>query len=205
VVRLFGTVLRMALFGLLAALVVLVAPRAVQRVEHAVTSQPWKSALVGLLAQLFFVPVLVLLVVVLAISIIGIPLLVLVPFVVLAFFVALMLGFTGAACGLSRVIWRRSAASEAGLLTVLAVGLAVIWGLTLLGRIVGLGGGPMMAAAVALIVVGVLVEYAAWTLGLGGALITRMGRYGAMPPPPVAASGAGANPLDSGAPSAPGL
>ncbi len=204
-VRLFGTMLRMALFGLLAALVVLVAPRAVQRVEHVVTSQPWKAALVGLLAQLFFVPLLVLVVVVLAISIVGIPLLVLVPFGVLAFLVALLLGFTGAACGLARLIWRRGSAAEAGTLTVLAVGLAVIWSFTLLGRIVGLGGGPLMAAAVGLIFVGILIEYAAWTLGLGGALLTRFGRYGALPPPPAVAPAANAEPIDIGEPPVPGL
>ncbi len=204
-VRLFGTIVRMALFGLLAALVVLVAPRAVQRVEFAVTSQPWKAALVGLLAQLFFVPVLVLAVVVLAVSIIGIPLLVLVPFGILAFLLAFLLGFAGAACGLARAVWRRGAGTESGTLAALAVGLAIIWGFTLLGRIVGLGGGPLMAAAIGLTVVGVLIEYAAWTLGLGGALLTRFGRYGALPPPPVMPPAAGAEPIDVGEPPAPGL
>jgi hypothetical protein len=205
VFRLFGTILRMALFGLLAALVVLVAPRAVQRVEYAVTSEPWKAALVGLLAQLFFIPVLVLLVVVLAISIVGIPLLVLVPFAVLGFLVALLLGFTGAACGLARLIWRRQSVPEAGTLTLLAVGLTVVWSFTLLGRVVGLGGGPLMAAAVGLILVGVLIEYAAWTLGLGGALLTRFGRYGALPPPPVVEPAAAAAPVEGGEPPVPGL
>jgi hypothetical protein len=205
-VRLFGTMLRMVLFALLAALVVLVAPRAVQRVEHAVTSQPWKAALVGLLAQLFFVPVVILVIVVLAISIVGIPLLILVPFGVLAFFLAFLLGFAGAACGLARLVWRRQQVPETGMLTVLAVGLAVIWSFTLLGRIVGLGGGPLMAAAVGLILVGVLIEYAAWTIGLGGALLTRFGRYGALPPPPpVTAPAAGAAPIDVGEPPVMGL
>jgi hypothetical protein len=206
VVRLFGTLLRMAVFALFAALVVLVAPRAVQRVEHAVTSQPWKAALVGLLAQLFFVPVVILVIVVLAISIVGIPLLILVPFGVLAFFLAFLLGFTGAACGLARLVWRREPVPQGGMLTVLAVGLGVIWSFTLLGRIVGLGGGPLMAAAVALILVGILIEYAAWTIGLGGALLTRFGRYGALPPPPpVMAAAAGAPPIDVSEPPVPGL
>jgi hypothetical protein len=205
-VRLFGTMLRMAVFALFAALVVLVAPRAVQRVEHAVTSQPWKAALVGLLAQLFFIPALILIIVVLAISIVGIPLLILVPFGVLAFFLAFLLGFTGAACGLARLVWRHRPGPEAGMLTVLGVGLVVIWSFTLLGRIVGLGGGPLMAAAVALILVGFLIEYAAWTLGLGGALLTRFGRYGALPPaPPVVESAASAPPIDAGEPPVMGL
>jgi hypothetical protein len=196
-VRLFGTVLRMALFALLATLILLVAPQAVRRVEFAVTSQPWKSALVGLLAQLFFVPLVVLVVVVLAISIIGIPLLILVPFGVLAFFVALMLGFTGAACGLARLVWRRAPAAEAGAISTLLVGLAMIWALTLIGRIVGLGGGPMIVLAMALIFVGILVEYAAWTMGLGGALLTRFGHRGALPPEPIVPP-VGAGPVDGG-------
>jgi hypothetical protein len=204
-VRLFGTVLRMALFALLATLILLVAPQAVRRVEFAVTTQPWKSALVGLLAQLFFVPLLVLVVVVLAISIIGIPLLVLVPFGVLAFFVALMLGFTGAACGLARLVWRRSPAAEAGALSTLVVGLVVIWAITLLGRLVGLGGGPVMALAMVLIFVGVLIEYAAWTMGLGGALLTRFGRHGALPLEPIGAPAVSSGPIDGLEPPVPGL
>ena len=186
--------------GRIAALVVLVAPRAVRRVEHVVTSQPWKAALVGLLAQLFFVPVLVLGVVVLAVSIIGIPLLVLVPFGVLAFLLAFLLGFAGAACGLARLVWRRGYGAEASTLAALAVGLAIIWSFTLLARVVGLGGGPMMGAAVGLIIVGVPIEYAAWTLGLGGALLTRSGRYGALPPPPVVEP-----PIERTEPPVPGL
>jgi hypothetical protein len=184
--RLLGTAVRMALVGLLAALIVLIAPRGVRRVEHVVTTEPWKAAAVGLLAELFFIPALVLAVVALAISIIGIPLLVLVPFAVLAFFVALLLGFAGAACSLAGVVWRRASASGASLLTMLGVGLVVVWSLTLLGRVIGLAGGPFVAAAVVLIFVGVLVEFAVWTVGLGGALLTRFGRYGALPAPPVA-------------------
>jgi hypothetical protein len=204
-VRLFGTVLRMVVFALLAMLILMVAPQAVKRVEYAVTSQPWKSALVGLLAQLFFVPLVVMVIVVLAISIIGIPLLVLVPFGVLAFFAALMLGFTGAACGLARLVRRHSSAAETAAVPTLLVGLAVIWTLTLIGRLVGLGGGPLMVFAMALLFVGVLVEYAAWTVGLGGALITRFGRYGALPPEPVVAPPAGTGPIDGGEPPIPGL
>jgi hypothetical protein len=32
-----------------------------------------------------------------------------------------------------------------------------------------------------LVFVGFVVEYAAWTVGLGGALLTRFGRHGALP------------------------
>ena len=185
--RLFASIVRMVLFALLAILVLLIAPRAVERVQLAVTTQFWKSALVGLLAQLFFVPVLVLTVVVLAVSIIGIPLLALVPFGVLAFFAALLLGFTGAASGLGRIIQMRSSGSALTRIGLLAVGAALIWGITLLGRLVGLGGGPFAAIGTIVVMIGFVVEYAAWTVGLGGALLTRFGRRGPLPAvvPPV--------------------
>jgi hypothetical protein len=178
--RLVGTLLRMALFTLLATLCLLLAPTAVRRVETAVQSQPWRSALVGLLAQLFFVPVLVVLIVVLAISIIGIPLLALVPFAVLAFFVALLLGFTGASAGLARVVQHRFSWSAPTSFAMLIVGMVMVWGMTVLGRLVGLGGGPFAVLGGILVFFGFLIEYAAWTVGLGGALLTRFGRHGAV-------------------------
>jgi hypothetical protein len=186
-VRVLGTLLRMAVFALLAALILLVAPRAVRRVEHAVTTEPWKAAATGVLAQLFFIPVLILVVVVLAISIVGIPLLALVPFGVLAFCAALMLGFTGAVSGLARLVWRRGEASGATSFGYLGVGLAVVWSVTLLGRVVGIAGGLATSIAIALVVIGVLIEFAVWTLGLGGALLTRFGTRGAVatPAPPA--------------------
>ncbi len=179
--RLFASLVRMVLFALLATLILLLAPRAVTRVELAVTTQFWKSALVGLLAQLFFVPVLVLTVVVLAVSIIGIPLLVLVPFGILAFFVALLLGFTGAASGFARVIQNRSSSTTPTSVALLVVGLALIWGITVLGRLVSLGGGPLAHIGAIVVLTGFIIEYAAWTVGLGGALLTRFGRRGPLP------------------------
>ena len=49
----------------------------------------------------------------------------------------------------------------------------------------GLGGGPLMVGAVVLVFVGFLIEYAVWTLGLGGAILTRFGRRGAVTEPPM--------------------
>ena len=78
--KLFGTLLRLGLVLLLAMLVALVAARPVERIGLRAAQEPWLSGFTGLLAQLLFVPVLVLTVVILAVSMIGIPLLVLVPF-----------------------------------------------------------------------------------------------------------------------------
>jgi hypothetical protein len=38
-------------------------------------------------------------------------------------------------------------------------------------------------AALALLVVGTVVEYLAWTVGLGAALMTGLGRWAVVPPP----------------------
>lgn len=184
-VRLLGTLVRMGLFAVFAVLILLLAPRAVERVDVAVRSEPWKAALVGFFAQLVFVPLLVVTVVFLAISIIGIPLLVLVPFAVLAFFVALLLGFTGVASAVAHGARDRFGWTAAGTFGRLLVGLLVIWALTIVGRALSLPGGPFVLAGGVFLLVGFLVEYAAWTIGLGGAILTRFGRFGQVYPPPV--------------------
>jgi hypothetical protein len=68
------------------------------------------------------------------------------------------------------------------------VGLLLIWGVTMVGRVLALPGGPIGLAAGLVLLVGFLVEYAAWTVGLGAALLTRFGSNGrlyAQPVPPI--------------------
>ena len=62
-----------------------------------VTDDPVKTTLVGLVAWVLFVPLFVLIAIVLAISLIGIPLLVLLPFAVVAVLVMAVVGFSGTA------------------------------------------------------------------------------------------------------------
>lgn len=193
--RLMGTVLRIALVALLAVLVTLLLPGSVGRIRDTVRYEPWKCALAGLFAQLLFVPLLVIGIIVLVISIVGIPLLVLVPFAVLAFFLALLLGFAGAASAFAGAVADRTSRTVPAALSMLIVGLALIWGLTVIGRVVSLAGGPVTWVAAMFLVAGFLVEYAAWTMGLGGALLTRFGRSGrgwtSVTPPPIPAPVAG--------------
>ena len=200
--RFFGTLLRIALFGLLAALFLLLAPAAVGRIERTIRYEPWKSLLAGIFAQLLFVPLLVISVVVLVISIVGIPLLVLVPFAVLAMLVALVLGFAGSAMALARAVLDRSGKAARTPFVLLGIGLFAVWGLTVAGRVMALPGGPFAWLAGMVLVAGFLIEYAAWTMGLGGALLTRLGSRGRgwadlppavppVPPPSPVEDGAG--------------
>ncbi|MBE3134700.1 MAG: hypothetical protein IMZ55_14620, partial [Acidobacteria bacterium] len=53
--------------------------------------------------------------------------------------------------------------------------LVAIWALSLVGHLVALGGWAVWAVAAAFSVIGFLVEYVAWTVGFGAALLTRFG------------------------------
>ena len=88
---LVATLVRIGLVGLLAALMIAVLPSSVRRVADRVSAEPWRAGLVGLAAQLLFVPLLIITIVVLAVSIIGIPLLLLVPFGLIFVAVALVM------------------------------------------------------------------------------------------------------------------
>jgi len=175
-VELVGTVVRIGVIGLLAALVVAVFPMSVRRVSARVSAEPWRAALTGLVAQVLFVPLLVLTVLVLAVSIIGIPLLLLVPFVLVTAMAALLLGFAGVGCAVGEQISRRGTGEIRNLIVPLVVGLAIIWALTLVARFVGLAGMPLRTVVGGVLLVGFVVEYVAWTMGLGGVLLSRFGR-----------------------------
>jgi hypothetical protein len=175
-VELIAMLFRMVLFGVLAFLVLLLARNPLAQIERAAAIEPWKAGLVGLLTQLLFIPVFVLTIIILAVSIIGIPLLLFVPpLAILALLAALVIGFTGVACRIGRWAEHRLGWRAQSPFVLLFVGLLGIWAFTIVGRIVSLGGWPIWFVSAALLVVGFLVEYVAWTVGLGAAVMTRFG------------------------------
>jgi len=161
--KLFGTLLRLGLVMLLAMLVALVAARPVERIGLRALQEPWLSGFTGLLAQLLFVPVLVLTVVILAVSLIGIPLLVLVPFGVIAFLLAVLIGFTGVALRLGR--W--AVGPDRPMFVAMAVGIVLVAVVTLVARVLALVPAPLWPITWMIGVLGFLVEYVAWSVGLG--------------------------------------
>jgi hypothetical protein len=170
--RLFGTLFRLFVLGLLGSIVVLMLRQPVERISDRVRSEPVKMALIGLLAQLLFLPALILSVIILALSIIGIPLLVFVPFVVVAVLFVLLGGFTGTAYLLGG--W---AAGRAGMVddqpyARVWLGVVLILAPLLAARLFGLIGGPFHLAAVMIASFAILLEYMAWTTGFGAALTT---------------------------------
>ncbi|HEY6361712.1 MAG TPA: polymer-forming cytoskeletal protein [Vicinamibacterales bacterium] len=166
---LVGTLLRVALLALLALVVVAFGPGVVERIADRAAVDPLRAGLIGFCAELLFVPVVVITVVVLAVSIIGIPLLVLVPFGIVLALVVLLVGFTGVAYQVGRMLHGRFGWAERGAYACVILGVLVIGGLTILARSAALLGGDLFGFPLAAL--GLCVEYAAWTIGFGAAIL----------------------------------
>ena len=178
--RLTATIARVLMFVLFALIVTAVGYRPVQQIAARIVDEPVRAGLVGLLAEILFVPVLCVTIVALVISIIGIPLLILVPFGIILVGVVMLVGYTAAAHIAGGWTLDRFGRRDQSPYMVVAVGIVVIAGLTLLGRLLALALGGFGAP---LYFVGYLIEYLAWTVGFGAAIQTwiRM-RRGPVPP-----------------------
>ena len=163
-----ATIARVLMFMLFVLIVTAVGQRPVQQIAARIAAEPLRAGLVGLLAEILFVPVLVVTIIALVISIIGIPLLLLVPFGIVLVGVVMLVGFTGAATIVGAWTLERFNRTERNPYLVVAVGLVVIAGLTLAGRLFSLAVGGFGAP---LYVVGYLIEYLAWTVGFGAAIL----------------------------------
>ncbi|HJN46354.1 MAG: hypothetical protein CL477_14380 [Acidobacteria bacterium] len=186
---LVGTLVRFAFFGLLGSVVLLVAAGSSERVARRVALEPVKAGFVGFLAQLLFVPLLVTGILLLVVTIIGIPLLVLVPVVLVAALLVMVLGFTGVAQGVGQLFGGGAGHSQRSAFVLLWLGLVIVMAPTLFGEVLGLMGGPFGFFAVMLGITGFVVEYVAWTTGMGAVILNRFdGASPAgpdVPPPPV--------------------
>ena len=178
-----GTVLRLLFLALLASLVVLVARGPVERAADRSVREPVKAGVVGLLTQLLLGPLLVLAVLLLVVSIIGIPLLVLVPFGLLALLLVMLVGFAGAAYALGRWIRARFGLQTHPIYLSIWVGTAALLIPTMAGEAFEIAGGPLGFLAVLFVLTGVVVEYAAWTTGFGALVLNRLDPL--LSPPPA--------------------
>jgi hypothetical protein len=110
------------------------------------------------------------------VTIIGIPLLALVPLAVFALALLLLVGFTAVVSDVGRIAAARFGWPGQSPYLVAAVGVLVVLSPVLLGRLVGFAGGVLVPLAWALLFLGFLVEYAVWTVGLGAVALARFDR-----------------------------
>jgi len=169
--RLLISTFRWALLVLLAGIAFVIARGTVDGSAQRVIDNPAKAFLVGLAAELMFAPVFVLTAIVLAITIIGIPLLILLPFGVIVLLLMALAGFTGTAEAIGQATRRRfGAPGGSGFLNVV-VGLSVIVSPLLAGRFLAVGGLPTEPLVWLLVIAGTVFEFAAWTAGFGAVLM----------------------------------
>lgn len=185
VLALVGTLTRLAILCLLAALVVLLGRSYAERAGDRAFVEPLKAGAIGLLAQLLFLPVLIITIVVLVVTIVGIPFLLLIPFLVLALAVTGLVGFTGVAQRVGDLACTRLGWMRDNPYTTTVIGVAVLLAPAILARLVGLVGGILFPMTFGLGLLGVIVEYAAWTVGFGAVALARFNRS---PSPPVTMS-----------------
>jgi len=187
-----ATALRLTVLALVAMIIVAFGRTAVERIAARTAETPLRSGLIGLVTEILFLPVMILTVVVLAVSIVGIPLLFLVPFAVLLLMLVALVGFVGLAYHVGRWLVARFGWTEPAAYGAVAIGVVAIGALTLLAKIAALGGGFIVGAP--LTGLGYFVEYVAWTVGFGAAILywyesqTRFGprRHATMTPTPTA-------------------
>jgi hypothetical protein len=166
----FGaTILRLSVLVLVGLIIVAFGRNALERIGGRVAATPVRSGLIGLAAQILFIPILVLTVIVLAISIVGIPLLVLVPFLILLVMLVGLVGFIALAYDVGGRLSARFGWNAPGPYASVAIGVLAVGTLTLIGKLAGLAGGFFLGAP--LTGIGYLVEYVAWTVGFGAALL----------------------------------
>lgn len=179
-----GTLARVSVLAVLMAFLLIVARAPVARVGRAAAAEPLRAALIGLVAEIFFVPFLVAASIALAITIVGIPFVaILVPIAMVMAVFAMVLGYTALACRLGEWVEDRLGWQPGNAFLATALGFGLIVGPTLAARLIGVAPAPLQASAFALLVVGVMVEFLVWTIGIGAALMTGLGRWHTVPPP----------------------
>ena len=178
-----GTVLRIGFLGLLALVVVAVGRSTIERIADRTASDPVRAGLVGFFAQLLFFPLLVITIIVLLVTIIGIPLLLLVPFGIVLVLAMLVVGFTGVAYHVGRVLNHRFGWTGRGSYPTVVLGVLTIALITLLARSAAVVGGGFFTFPFS--AVGYVVEYVAWTVGFGAAILVWLQRRQTPPPLPA--------------------
>jgi hypothetical protein len=179
-----GTVLRFTLVLLASCFLGLVAPGWLRRIQRRVSDSPVAVTVMGFVAEVLVVPALIVVVAGLVLTIVGIPLLVLVPFAVLFFLFLWLAGFAAVAAQLGGALRSRVGLGSNSLVIDAAWGVLILFFLTFVGNILAFGPWYLHPASIALNTIGFVIEYFAWTIGLGAALLAPFTpRWGSAPPP----------------------
>ena len=177
VTRLIGTTFRIVLLALAACLALVVARRAVEGAAQRVSDEPIKATLVGFAAWVLFVPMLTLTAIVLSISIVGIPLLILLPFAVLILLLMALVGFSGTVSAIGQWARRRFGMGTSSGFVDVCLGILIVVLPLLVARFVAFGGWTLSPIVFLLVAAGLAVEFLAWSSGFGAVLTNVFSRW----------------------------
>jgi hypothetical protein len=179
----FGAmVMRLGLVLTISLLFTLIAPGWVRSMSGR-AADVGASGVVGAIVEVLFVPVLLIITLGLVISVVGIPLLGAIPFVLAGVALLWVGGFAAVAVTLgARLRGSRGDRASAPYLDLLT-GFLAITGVTIIAHFIGLAPGWISPFGWMVRTTGLLIEYVAWTIGLGAALSTLLVGRRFMPPP----------------------
>jgi len=143
-----------------------------------------RSGFRGFLAEVLFVPALLIVALALVISVIGIPLLAAIPFLMAGGALLWIAGFASVAVSLGARLRGSSGDQTSVPFLDLLTGFLAITGVTIFAHFAALTPGVLGPFSGLLHTTGLVIEYVAWTVGLGAALSTLFaGRRAAVAPP----------------------
>ena len=186
VARLIGTMFHFLILALVAGVALLIARITVERSAERVSAEPVKTTLVGIIAQLLLLPAFVLVAILLAITIVGIPLLLLLPFAALFLVLLAVAGFSGTALTIGRLARRRFGSEGDAPYMDLFAGVLVIMLPLFIARVIGLAGWAVSPLVFLLIAVGLGIEFLAWACGFGSVLVNGFSSWQSRRNPPAA-------------------
>jgi hypothetical protein len=176
-----ATLARVGVLAVLVSLVLLMGREYVERVGERAFAEPLKAGAIGFLAQVLFLPILIITCILLVVTIIGIPLLVLIPFAILGLAIIGLVGFTAVTYDVGRLVNQRLGWVERNPYLTAITGIVVVLSPLLIARLLGLADWLLFPITGPLAFVGYLVEYLAWTIGFGAVALLQFARPGAAP------------------------
>lgn len=175
-------VLRLGTVSTISLLLTLIAPGWIRAMAGRASAAVSSGAL-GAIVEVAFVPALIVVCVGLLVSVVGIPLLALIPFALGAGALLWVGGFAAVAVALgARMRGSQGDQSSVPVLDLIT-GLLAITGVSIVAHFISLAPGWLSTFGWMIHGAGLMIEFVAWTIGLGAAVSTLVARRAHVPPP----------------------
>ena len=202
---LLWSLLWLIVLALLIFLCLMLARNRVERAESYIATEPWKAAVVGLLAMFLFLPLLLVVTVLLVITIVGCALILLYPFIAVFLALLLLVGYTASLHRLGTLLEQRFDRRFGSPYAVALMGLLALEVWVILGHLVGMVGGFLHVIGTLLVLFGSAAHFAALMVGLGAVILDRLNgpAAAAVPPVPLVPPGQPLSPVYPASPAPP--